>query len=232
MTNLSDVLGSVEWDQNVADFVSQSQAIDRYQRGCQLIAVWAHELRFQEFDNPATAFLMEMQASSATVPTCAALGLYKPAAASMRAAVENALYFSFFSTHPSELHTQVAKTDYYETKSTILDYHKTHTTGFKEKQRGVGLLSELEAWYSEISAIIHGQKPGTWTNRAVNKTEFVQDLDKLCADSFSRCVAIVNMLFLITTPDEIWEGFNSKSRRMFLKGFSKQKKSIIGRSLI
>lgn len=232
MSLLTDNLQAVDWNENVSDFVAGSTAFASYERGCHLIAVWAHELRFQHHDNPAKAFLLEMQASINTVPACASLGLYKPAAASMRSAVENALYYSYFSTHTMELHSQVSRSDYYETKASIIAFHKAHTPEFNEKQIGVGLLSELEAWYSEISAIIHGQKPGTWSVRKLSSTAFDVKLDALCAMQFSRCIAIINMLFLITSPDDVWEGFNSKSKKLFFKGFSKTKKMLVGRSLV
>ena len=232
MVGLIDSLQTVDWNQNVDDFRNHSSSINSFERGCHLIAVWAHELRVQHYDNPAVAFLMEMQASASTVPPCVSLGLYKPGAVSMRSALENSLYFSYFATHPSELHSQVSGVDYYATKTGIVDFHKKHTVGFADKQKAIGLLSELESWYSEISAIIHGQKPGTWSNRSLVNTAFDKELDDLSSEAFSRCVAIINMIFLTTTPDEIWEGFNTQSRRRFLKGFSRQKKAVIGRSLV
>lgn len=232
MSKLDAILTGIDWNDSVASFAAQHQVVERYQRGCHLLAVWVHELRFQEPTNPATPFLMEMQASAGTAPTCASLGLYKPAAASMRAAVENALYFSFFVNHPVELQTQLRRDDYYESKKTIIEYHKKHSIGFNEKQQAVGLLSELDSWYSEISAIIHGQKPGIWSTRGISNTAFNSKLDQLSVDAFSRCISIINMLFLIVIEDELWDGFNPRSRGLFLKGYSKQKKQIIGRSLV
>lgn len=104
-TTLDKILQSIDWNTSVAAFSGEKKQIKTIEAGCRLVSIWTHELIFYDLTNPANPFLQEMKASLFTVPTCIALGLNKPAAASMRTAVESALYFSYFSTHHVELAT-------------------------------------------------------------------------------------------------------------------------------
>jgi hypothetical protein len=48
----------------------------------------------------------------------------------------------------------------------VLDFHKTHTIGYPALQQQIDLVTALDAWYSEISSIIHGQLPGVGVDKA------------------------------------------------------------------
>ena len=229
---LETVLTTVDWNASISQFVLDAATVEAFQRGCHLASVWNYELSFQNFDNPALPFLQEMKASLFYVPACFGLGLYKPAASSMRAAVENALYFSYFITHASELHTLLADSAYYLSKAKILEYHNLHTPDFKKKQRPLGFTSELEAWYSEISAIVHGQIPGTWSSTALANTSFEPTLSRAALREFNRAVQLINYLFLLTTDKDTWEGFSSPARQLFLKGMSGVRKRVLDRAVV
>jgi hypothetical protein len=232
MSLLIDSLKSVDWRSSVDAFSDDETVAKKIEEGCHLVSVWTHELSFQYFDNPALPFLQEMKASLFYVPACFALGLYKPAASSMRASVENALYFSYFCEHPAELKTLVRDEAYYISKSRIIEYHQTHTPSFKLKQTALGFIGELESWYSEISAIVHGQIPGVWTSASLAGTYHDPAILDLGLTEFNRAVSLINVLFLITVDEDIWNGFSSPARRLFLKGMSGSKKSSLDRSIV
>jgi hypothetical protein len=230
--DLSELLTGVDWATNVSNFVADSRRTDTLQRGCHLVAVWNYELSFQDAENAALPFLQEMKASLFYVPACLSLGLYKPAASSMRASLENALYYSYFCSHASELRTLVRDDKFYISKAKIVDYHNTHTVKFRERQAAVGFSSELESWYSEISAIIHGQIPGVWTTSSLEASAFSLKTSNMAMREFSRAVSLINYLFLLTVQEEEWEGFSSAARQLFLRGMSHVKKEALGRVMV
>lgn len=230
--SLENILKSVDWNANVAQFCGTNSSIATLQRGCHLVSVWNFELGFQNIENPALPFLQEMKASLFYAPACFSLGLYKPAASSMRAAVENALYYSYFCHHTIELSTLLRDNDFYITKSKIIDYHNIHSPSFKARQRLIGFTSELEAWYSKISAIVHGQIPGIWSSRSLADTTVVPLMNTSVVKEFSRAVQLINYLFLLTTDSETWEGFSSQARQLFLKGMSGQKRKALNLALV
>jgi hypothetical protein len=229
---LETILTTVDWNSSISQFVLDAATVQAFQRGCHLASVWNYELSFQNFDNPALPFLQEMKACLFYVPACFGLGLYKPAASSMRAAVENGLYFSYFIDHPSELNTLMADSAYYISKTKILEYHNIHTLDFKKKQKLLGFTSELEAWYSEISAIVHGQIPGIWSSSALANTSFNANLSKAALREFNMAVQLINYLFLLTTDKDNWEGFSSPARQLFLKGMSGVRKRALDRAVV
>lgn len=229
---LSQILEEIDWKENVSAFCEGAEDLETLTRGCHLISVWHHEIGFQNHENLALPFLHEMKASFYLAPACFSLGLYKPGAASMRSALENALYYSYFSSHSSELKTLINDTKYYISKNDIIEYHKKHTEDFSKKQREIGFISELDSWYSKISAIVHGQIPGTWSSQSLADTGHKLETKIESLKLFSRASTIINVLLLLTIDGESWEGFSSEARKLFLKGFSNRKKSIIGRPIV
>jgi hypothetical protein len=192
-----------------------------------VVALWNDALIFQDFDNPALPYLQEMKSSGFYVPACLSLGLHKPAATLMRAVVENALYFSYFRDHPVELRTAASAGKYYVDRTAVLEYHDTHTFRFKERQAAVGFKGLLNSWYSDMSSIVHGQVPGVWSSRSLKETAFDPSICEIAVEKFKTCVSIVNLLFLVTTPHEIWEGIRPDTRALFLKGLSAKKKQAL-----
>lgn len=229
---LANSLSKIEWKHSADSFCADIKVVETVERGCKLVAIWNHELSFQHHQSPALSFLQEMKASLLFVPACFAVGLYKPAASSMRAAVENALYFSYFCDHYIELKTLMRDKSYFLSKKKIIEYHELHTPLFKEKQAALGLASELDAWYGEISAIIHGQIPGVWSSQSLEYTGHNSSTLKAAAREFSRAVLIINFVFLLTTAEDVWEGMSSTARRYILAGMSASRKSLLRRSVV
>jgi hypothetical protein len=225
-------IAKIRWAASATEFAKDKAAVESIERGCRLISVWNHELAFQFHGNCALPFLQELKSSIFLVPACFSVGLYKPAAASMRGAVENALYFSYFCDHEVELKTLLRDKGFYLSKKEIIDYHLRHTQDFRAKQDALGLSSELESWYSEISAIIHGQIPGVWSSRSLSKIHHDSQSLRLAVKEFTRAILIINYLFLITTADDVWNGISSQARQFLLKGMSSTRKAVLNRPLV
>jgi hypothetical protein len=96
-------IGSVDWNQNVAEFLKDAHPATDLENANLRVAQWARQFEIVDNGNPALCFIREMQVASQNVAVLTALSLYKPAAGSMRAMLETALYYSYFRTHHSEL---------------------------------------------------------------------------------------------------------------------------------
>lgn len=232
MTSLANVLRAVDWNTNVSDFLKSSNNRSRLTQGCRHIAVFAHELSFQDMHNKSLPFLQEMKASTTYVPACLALGLVKPAASAMRAAVENALYFSYFRAHDVELETLLRDPKYYLSKKRILDFHLQHTPDFSQRSAKVGFSDRLDNWYSKISAIVHGQIPGVWSSTSIGDTVYNADSTEQAILTFEDAVRIIRYLFLLTTPIDVWEAISPSARQIFLKTVPKAHKEDLALAIV
>lgn len=229
LATLAAALAGVDWNANVANFLKNKAACEKVAKSNRLIALWSHQIQSEEASNGALSFLREMQVSGQNVAALMALGLYKPAAASMRTAVESAMYYSYFRTHPSELATLVRVKKYYINKTDVLDYHRDHTVRFLEIQSTLNLIPRLEHWYRDVSSIVHGQLPGSWSGKgSIVDTEQNASLTIEAANYFSDAASIVNSLFLSTLASEVWHGVSRKSKREFLRGLTGDQKTVLG----
>ena len=225
---LSDVLKSVDWNDNVAKFTVGTARVRKLTACCEKISLFTHELSFQDFDNPALPFLQEMKAASFQVPACLALGLVKPAAGLMRAAVENALYFSYFRVHAAELMTLRLDDTYYVTKRALVEYHKKHTQYFSVRADKLGLLNGLDNWYATISAIVHGQIPGVWSSKSLAQTASLGQKANEPIKLFERAARLIQLVFLTTIPLEEWESISPIGRKKLLSGLSAAERATLG----
>lgn len=230
--SLRDVLLSIDWNAISAAFNKQRRRPDQFERGSVLISAWNYELCFYDRRNEANSFLQEMKASLFSVPACTSLGLVKPAAASLRTAVESALYYSYFNNHVAELETLHRDTKFYLSKNQIIDYHNMHSRTFSKRQNVLDLLSDLNSWYSKISAIIHGQIPGVWTSHSLKDTSYQSAEVAAVLIEYKMAVKIINNLFLSTVTRDIWEGLSSHGRQLFLADLSDAKVRRLGLSII
>lgn len=232
MTNpadkLVDAVSAVDWNGNVAAFVADKTAVEKLASASLRIAIWSRQLEACDNNNPALSFIREMQVANQSVSALIALALYKAAAAGMRATVESALYYTYFRGHPVELATLVRDPTYHVSKTSIVEYHKQHTVGFKDKQAKLGLIDRLEAWYSQISAIIHGQLPGVWVlHTALKDTAHVDETSTEAVEMFVAAADIVHRLFLATVAAELWNGFSTPAKGKLLAGFPGDVKAVL-----
>ena len=209
-------------------FTSDPGLVDQFATAAMRLAVWAKQLENADSKNPALCFVRGMQASAMLVPVLTALALYPAAAAAIRSMLENALYYTYFRSHHSELATLVRDNTYYVDRSYVTDYHKKHTRNFSELQDASGLLSRLSSTYSELSSVVHGQVPGAWSPLASIEGAHPRPatVNKV-AVKFQEAEALIHDLFLCTCGQELWNDFSTSAKGKLLKGLSGQYKVVL-----
>ena len=222
-------LSEVKWQDNVSEFASQPALAGRLERVNYKIGVWSIELETADRGNLALSFLREAQAAGHYVACLMSLALYRPGAASMRAIIDGVLQYSYFRLHPAELETLRRDSRYFVDKRSIVDYHRQHTFGFVEKQHALGLISRLDKWYSETSAIIHGQEPGKWvTHRRLAEIGYEPDVCELATTVFEEAGDIFDRILLCTVDASTWYKFTKDSKNNMLKGLEGKDKRALG----
>lgn len=212
---------AIDWSANLEAFARASDLKDQVAICNLRLAVWSKQLENADKGNQALTFVREMQVQGHYAAALLAIGLYKPAAAAMRGMFDSALYYTFFRSHPVELDTLVRSHDFFLDKRTILDFHRRHTPDFQTKQDSLGLVSRVEAWYAEVSAIVHGQMPGKWTtHEQLAELAFSKLLATEAVSMLARGEAVVHRLFLSTVSSSTWHGFSTAAKKELLKGMT------------
>ncbi|MBX3518776.1 MAG: hypothetical protein KF835_02045 [Xanthobacteraceae bacterium] len=225
----SSAIGAVDWNGNVAAFLKNATSSKKLQDTNERIAIWARQFEIVDKGNPALSFVREMQLCGLHVAALIALGLYKSAAASMRAIFETALYYTYFRTHPTELASLVRLDDFYLDKKELLEYHKTHTPNFVEFQSKLGVLSQSKKWYAEMSGIIHGQTPGKWSKHtSLSDIKTIDEIASAVVDAFAHGVEITHHLFLCTVAQEMWDQISSDAKEKLRSGLAGDVKQALG----
>lgn len=218
---LTSALTAVDWNANVQQLLPQTARMKQIADCNYRLAMWSSQFEAIEKDNAALCFVRAMQTAGHHVAALTALALYKPAAASIREVVEDALYYSFFRTHSAELATLASEPTYFITKADILDYHKLHTRKFVELQGKFGLVSRLAKWYGEVSAIVHGQLPGKWVEHtALAQIKHSNAILDIVIEKFRQGEELVHHLFLCSCGREIWDYVPTPSKRKLSSGLS------------
>ncbi len=228
VAQLSAAIKGVNWSGSVASFTAESASLERLDSACTRLAVWAAQLELADKGNPALSFVRAAQASAHHVVATCALALYRASAASIRSIVENGLYYTYFRTHPVELSTLVRDSAYYVTRSDLIAFHKTHTPEFKTLQDKLGYVGRLETWYSQISAIVHGQIPGTWVEHgSLEGIKFHAGTLAIVADQMKSAEQLLHELLLLTVGRELWDKFSSPSKKTLLSGVAGEIKTAL-----
>jgi hypothetical protein len=218
---LEAALKAVNWNENVASFLTDAGLVQAVAQCNYRLALWCGQFEASDEGNPALPFIREMQTAGHSVAALLALGLYKPAAASMRTVLETALYYTYFRSHIVELATLVRDSQFFLYKQDILDYHGLHTPGFKGLQAMLGLVGDLNSWYSRISALVHCQVPGGWSQRqGLAATKHDSAILALVGQEFVTCESVVHRLFLCTAGRELWGTFSHTAKRYLIKGLT------------
>jgi hypothetical protein len=225
---LTDALRSVDWNNNVSQFLKN----DSYSSDIAIcnfrLAVWAKQFETLDKGNPALSFIREMQNAGHYVAALTSLALYKPAASMMRITFDTSLYYTYFRTHPCELATLSRDDSYFVWKNDIIDYHKLHTPDFAASQSCFGLIGNIKEWYARVSAIVHGQIPGAWvTAKSLAETSHNETVLPVVVKSFVEGEELVHQLFLCTVGRELWNGFSSDSKRVLIAGLSGETKATL-----
>lgn len=228
-TNLCAALSVIDWNLHSKNFCANTEIASKVESSNLRLAIWANQLEKIDLGNPALAFVREMQASGHHVASLVALGLYKPAASSMRAMVECALYYVYFRTHLSELNTLVRDSGFFVSKREIIEFYKVHSIGFSEKQSALRFVSRIEEWYSKTSAIVHGQIPGVWSSaQSLGGGAFDMSSASVVVEHFDKAVMLVQDNFLCTVSSDLWRYFDLDAKASISKGFSGSLKETLG----
>jgi hypothetical protein len=227
-SDLSAALQSVDWGGICSDFIKDEARSKRVTACIEQIALWSAEIQNTDRENLAIPFVREMHASAMSVTASLALGLYKSAAGGMRAILESALYYSYFRDHPVELATLVRDEKYYISRKYIMDFHKEHTPDFIKRQEPFGLISKIESWYSNISAIVHGQIPGVWSPVDIGSTKYSDERLEAALVEFEKSCGLVHVLLLVVCSPDRWSAFSPASKEKLTKGLSAEQKKALG----
>jgi hypothetical protein len=212
-------LGAVDWKKNVDAFLADANASQAVAAANLRLAIWSHQLEMADAENPALSFVREMQIAGQHVAVLIALSLYKPAAGSIRAVVETALYYSYFRLHRAELETLVRGTGFYILKQDVVEFHKQHTVDFNSTQQALGFLTRLDKWYGQISSLVHGQVPGAWIeHKSVAEIKHIKGTQDLAVQAFVESVELVHRLFLCTVGKQLWDAFTPSAKKQLLAG--------------
>lgn len=231
--HLKRVLSGIDWQKHIDGFLAVDDAMELLAESVHRISGYCEALSSAEAGNPAVSFLAAAQAESHHVAALIPLALYKPAAASMRAAFESVMYYTYFRTHLAELATLVADPDYYIDKATLLEFHKLHTPQFKARQDAWGLVGQVNRWYSRTSAVIHGQLPGKW----VSHTDFAQlqpvpETREEALAEFNETAELTRRFLLCSMDADRWTSLSAETRTEFLKGIPGPLKARLGLSIL
>ena len=230
---LKKAIRAVNWNENAAQFAVDEALVDRVATCNYRLALWAKQLESADHANQALPFVRDMQASGQYVAALIALALYRPAAYGMRSVFEAALYYTYLRTHPAELRTLVRDPSFFLWKNDVVEYHKKHTEGFSERQHALGLLSDLETWYSHISAVAHGQTPGSWVRHtSLSDVKHHPHIVSSAVEGFEGGVDLVCRLFLCTVAPNLWDGFTAAAKEKLLRGIPAEKKAVLGLGLL
>jgi hypothetical protein len=216
-------LSRVDWSGSVALFAADDARLKELSAGSLRVALWAHALEGADAGNSALPFVRASQLEMQYVAALIALSLYRPAAASMRSMVEGVLYYSFFRSHPAELTTLLAPDGkFYMDKQEILDWHKVHTPFFRLRCDVLQLIDPLSKWYSRVSAITHGQLPGTWSSHAA-LGDVAPDANLIHAAISEHVIGteVAHKVYLATVDTGVWSRIPTAHRRQLVDGISK-----------
>lgn len=226
---LDAALRSVTWVDNVSEFLKDTAIVERIAKCHLRLATWAKQFEIADRDNPALAFVREMESSGQYVAALMGLALYRPAAASMRTMFESSLYYTYFRNHPVELATLTRDATFYMHKSDLIEYHMLHTPDFRVLQNQFGLVGRITEWYKYVSAVAHGQLPGEWVkHRSLSEIRLSGELLTAVTESFTQGEEIIHHLFLCSAGQELWNDFASNAKKALLAGIHGDIKAKLG----
>ncbi|MDR6493179.1 hypothetical protein J2797_003075 [Paraburkholderia terricola] len=228
-SHLEKALTSVDWNANAKLFLADGARVTAVEQANLRVAVWAKQFEAADQGNPALSFIREMQSAGHVAAACISLALYKAAAGSIRNMAENALYYTYFRSHPKELITLVRNSKYFIDKNEILDFHKLHTADFTAAQQQASLIGDLETWYSLVSSIVHGQLPGIWSGKGMlAATAHDEAVKAASVKVFCEGETLVHRLFLCTSGRELWEYFSQTAKTKLIAGLDGKLKTVLG----
>ncbi|EIA1590742.1 hypothetical protein ACP1UU_004483 [Vibrio alginolyticus] len=222
---VENAITSIDWNKIVSESMANKKQISVLESELEILQYWLRELINFHSKNRALPFLYEGHSSINDFSCAISLGLYKLSASSIRTILEAFLNFSYYKDHSVELTTLVKNNSFYLGKKDIIEYHKLHTLLFNERSEQLNTVDLLNKLYKEVSQIIHGQVPGKWNNCSkLDETSYQSEMLDATITMFSRLVKIINIFLISSLSDEEWNSLNVRSKSLFLKGLTSEKK--------
>lgn len=228
MNNLSTQITSIDWNNNCTQSTQELDLFNKIESASIKLAIWCKIIENVYNKNLALPFIREAQVSMQDFCCLISLGLYKSSASSLRTILESFLYFSYYKDHYVELNSLL--NGVFISKSEILEYHQIHTIHFKNKSQHIGLSNNISILYSELSAIIHGQKPGSWHSSVeISNKCFNSSLACEAAGHYIKLIELINYFMLIIIPDDEWLSLDLHFKQKLLHFIDSKKKDILQR---
>lgn len=123
--------------------------------------------------------------------------------------------------------------DYFLQKSDVVKYHIRHTAHFSSREEKLGLLSRLDTWYRNVSAVVHGQIPGSWVGHtSLSKIAYDETVLRRAIKMLEEGEYLVHALFLCTVAQDLWSDFAVPVKKELLKGLKGDQKAALALSSI
>lgn len=118
---------------------------------------WCQGLSQVYKSNPAKIHLAGAWSEIVNILALVPLCFYRPSIISLRVVLDEILAWSFYESHPVEFRTSLKDTSYFVRKSEVHDFHKTHSWQEDIALEKLGIWSNMNGLYSELSRYIHAQ---------------------------------------------------------------------------
>jgi hypothetical protein len=228
---LRAALSSVDWRVHVEQLCQDEDTLNALGDASLQLATWCRAIESAEAGNAALPFIRAAQLEVQYVVALLALALYQPAAASMRSMAEGVLYYSYFRSHAIELRSLSSRKRYYIDKNQVLEWHRQHTPQFSVRANVLNLTGPFDEWYARVSAVAHGQIPGTWGSH-LSLSAVKPDATILAGAVNEYCTGtmLVHRFLLATVELDVWASFQPAERSALLRGLSKPQRDQLGLS--
>lgn len=208
--------------------IANSEAFASSKEGSQLESgfmktiCWCQGLSKVYKTNPARIHLAGAWSEVVNILALVPLCFYRQSIISMRTILDEVLAWSYYESHPVEFRTSIRDPGYWVGKDYIYEFHRTHSWGKNVQVEGLGLWSNINGLYKELSRFIHAQ-----THAHMSLVEsfdgFVKDIKKIrevikIAQQTDEAVAkLLGSLY----QDDFMQ-FSPQLQRAIVKGWSKK----------
>ncbi|UCC81256.1 MAG: hypothetical protein JSW64_07840 [Candidatus Zixiibacteriota bacterium] len=137
------------------------EAFAKSQKGLELknsftkIICWCKGLSYQYSTNEARIFLAGAWSEVVNILALVPLHFYRQSIISMRIILDQILAWSYYESHPVEFNTSKNNPEYWVGKEKIYEFLRIHFWSGKIEYIKLGIWSEINRLYSELSYFIH-----------------------------------------------------------------------------
>ena len=186
------------------------------EQACKPLVLWLHYVRANHSTGTADSLLEATASAAREAMACLALGLVRPALASLRAQIDMSLAWLYFKDHPVEWQRVQDTGEGFQLKSDVLKYLAETIEKYKSR---FGLLRDcksrqLDDPFRLLSAHMHGQSEMTLP--AVNELKDIVGTAAAQSDVLrlqAECSEFINDVFWSVFADR-WASIPTELRNM------------------